>query len=157
MTTADDSCEATPEEEPCPVKRTFRIIMCELAEMRPTLIVFGLIALLMSYQTHYGYTTSQLPGRDLCAMLLLSMGVVGLSCAVLKPTPPAREWFGLALMLHSAIRGAAFAIVALRNDDSFVRSVQKMSPVSAHAFLAFLGFLLWARAHRPTAKGEGPA
>lgn len=150
MPEVPEECQVSPAEEPCPVKRGAREVVCTLAEMRPTLVVFGAISALLSYQTHYGYTTEQLPMRDLCSILLITMAVVGMSCIFLRPVPPLREWFGLALMFHSVLRGIGFWIAAERQASGFTEFVQQASPVSVHAILAFLGFLLWARAHHPT-------
>lgn len=128
------------------------------ASSRGVLVVLGVLAGLLAYQTYYGYTRAQLPLRDLCVILLISTCVVGLGAALFaKPPAPIRSWVGVAWMAQSVVRAIGFGTSIRRHSTGFVDWLQQSSAVTLHTVLFFLGLIIWTRAYSddPARRGGG--
>ena len=126
------------------------------ASTRGVLAVLGVLAGVLAYQTYRGYTTEQLPVRDLCVILLISTCVCGVGSLILPhPTGQLRSWIGLAWMAQSVLRALGFATAIAHRTDTPIEWVQQSSAVTLHCVLFFLGLIIWTRAYEDEPPGRG--
>lgn len=128
------------------------------ASTRGVLVVLGVLAGALAYQTHYGYTTQELPLRDLCVILLISTAVAGIGSLILPaPTGQIRSWVGGAWMTQSLVRAIGFAAAIFHRAPGALHLVQESSAVTVHAVLFFFGLIIWTRAYQddPPRRGGG--
>lgn len=140
------------------MRRRIRRPFLRFASTRGVLVILGGLAGALAYQTYYGYTTEQLPVRDLCVILLISTCVCGLGSLFLpRPTGQLRSWIGLAWMAQSVIRAFGFATSIAHRTNTPVEWLQQSSAVTLHTVLFFLGLIIWTRAYEdePRRRGGG--
>lgn len=126
------------------------------ASTRGVIAVLGLLAGLLAYQTWYGYTPHQLPGRNLCVILLISTCVCGLGSLLLpKPTGQLRSWIGAAWMAQSVVRAVGFATAIAHRTNNPIDWLQQSSAVTLHCVLFFLGLIIWTRAYEDEPRRPG--
>jgi hypothetical protein len=140
------------------LRRRIRRPFLRFASTRGVLAVLGALAGMLAYQTYYGYTTAQLPVRDLCVILLISTCVCGVGSVILpQPTAQLRSWIGLAWMAQSVLRASGFATSIAHRTTTPLEWVQQSSAVTLHCVLFFLGLIIWTRAYddEPPRRGGG--
>lgn len=127
------------------------------AGTRATLIVVGVLAGVLGVTTYLGYTTQQLPTRNITIALCAMICVCGVGSAVVRPTVATRSSIGMALMVLAVARGIGLGIAARRASKDVVDFIGHSNPVVVWILVGYLGFLLWARAAQPVnrARREG--
>lgn len=132
------------------LKRAVTRTLHTVVSSRVFLLVVGLAAAWLAWATYYGYTSSELPGRNLLVVVLCAMAVCGLGAAVMHPTNATQTAIGVWMMAYAAIRGG---FLYWANPDL---SANPALPV--HVVLFYVGLLIAVQARQGggTVTGEHP-
>lgn len=120
-----------------------------LVSTKQVLLIIGLALLALSVTTLANPDLQDLPGQQLIAAFSALGAGSALWAGLTGTSRLARQSIGAVLCVCASMRAVAFAIRNAREVDSFLDWCLRANPVATNILVAYLGFIVWGRAHHP--------